>query len=71
MNTTEVLIGIIDRVQTVYEWFLKMFGHLVDLVKRVKKIVLDFVEFLKDLLYGKEDLQAFMKNYNETEHYFI
>ncbi|WP_372473506.1 hypothetical protein AB4865_11860 [Capnocytophaga sp. ARDL2] len=71
MKTTEILISIIDRIQTVYEWFLKMFGHLVEMIKRVKEIVLDFIDFVKDLMYGKEDVQSYLKNYNESEHFFI
>lgn len=71
MDFTGIIIDLIDKVQTLYEWFLRMFGHIVHLIEKVKEIVLDFIEFIKDAISNEEDLQTFLKNYSDNEHYFI
>jgi phage-related minor tail protein len=71
MDLTGVMINLIDKVQALYEWFVRIFGHVVHLIEKVKEIVLDFIEFIKDAVSSEEDLQAFLKNYSDNEHYFI
>lgn len=71
MDFTGILINLIDRVQALYEWFTRMFGHIIDLIAKVKEMVLDFIQFITEALNNEEDLQAFLKNYSDNEHYFI
>ncbi|HLV46950.1 MAG TPA: hypothetical protein VKY32_07905 [Flavobacterium sp.] len=71
MNYTDIIIAIIDRTQIIYEWFVKIFGYIADWFDRFKDFILDLVETIKDKFFTKEDLDAYLKNYLETEHNFI
>ena len=40
MSATDAIIAVIDRFQSLYEWFLKIFGRIVDLFERFKEFIL-------------------------------
>ncbi|MBA5792787.1 hypothetical protein H1R17_01955 [Flavobacterium sp. xlx-214] len=71
MNVTDAVISIIDRFQSLYEWFLKIFGRIVDLFERFKEFILSLVEYVLETFDNEEDVQAFLKNYLDNEHSFI
>lgn len=71
MNPTNTVIAIIDRFQSLYEWFLRILGHVVDLFERFKEFILKLVEYVIETFDSKEDAQAFLKNYLDNEHSFI
>lgn len=71
MDTTKVVIAIIDRFQVVYEWILRIIGHIVDLFDRFKDFILSLVEYVLDTFDSDEEAQAFLKNYLDNEHSFI
>lgn len=71
MNVTDAIISIIDRFQSLYEWFLKFIGHVVDLFDRFKSFILSLVEYLIETFDSQEDANAFLKNYLDNEHSFI
>ncbi|MDO5636425.1 MAG: hypothetical protein Q4G18_04165 [Myroides sp.] len=71
MDTTNAVIAIIDRFQAIYEWFLRILGHIVDLFERFKEFILKLVEYVIDTFDNEADAQAFLKNYLDNEHSFI
>jgi len=71
MNYTDTIIALIDRTQVIYEWFVKIFGYIANLFDRFKDFILDLVEIIREKFFTKEDLDAYLKNYMETEHNFI
>lgn len=71
MDYTEIVIGIIDRVQIAYEWLVKLFGQIVGLFERFKDYILDLVYTLKQKLSSQDEIDNFIKNYIDNEHYFI
>ncbi|HLW41810.1 MAG TPA: hypothetical protein VKY82_05530 [Flavobacterium sp.] len=71
MNVTDTIISFIDRFQTLYEWFLRFIGRVVDLFDRFKDLVLSLVEYVIDTFDNEQDANAFLKNYLENEHSFI
>lgn len=71
MDTTNAVIAIIDRFQSIYEWFLRVLGSIVDLFERFKEFILKLVEYVIDTFDNEEDAQAFLKNYLDNEHSFI
>lgn len=71
MSTTNAVIAIIDRFQTIYEWFLRILGQVVDLFERFKEFILKLVEYVIETFDSEEDAQSFLKNYLDNEHSFI
>lgn len=71
MSATDAIIAIIDRFQALYEWFLRIFGRIVDLFERFKEFILSLVEYVLDTFNTEEEVQAFLKNYLDNEHSFI
>ncbi|WCM41852.1 hypothetical protein MG290_13040 [Flavobacterium sp. CBA20B-1] len=71
MDTTNAVIAIIDRFQSIYEWFLRILGNVIDLFERFKEFILKLVEYVIDTFSSEEDAQAFLKNYLDNEHSFI
>jgi len=71
MNTTNAIIAIIDRFQALYDWFLRIIGHVVDLFERFREFILSLVEYVLDNFATEEDAQNFLKNYLDNEHSFI
>lgn len=71
MNTTNAIIAIIDRFQSIYEWFLRILGRVVDLFERFKEFILSLVEYVISNFDTEEDAHNFLKNYLDNEHSFI
>ncbi|MEG1021591.1 MAG: hypothetical protein RSE50_08735 [Myroides sp.] len=71
MNTTNAIIAIIDRFQSLYEWFLRILGRVVDLFERFKEFILNLVEYVINNFDTEEDASNFLKNYLDNEHSFI
>ncbi|MEG0916900.1 MAG: hypothetical protein RSF68_07795 [Myroides sp.] len=71
MNTTNAIIAIIDRFQSLYEWFLRILGRVVDLFERFKEFILNLVEYVINNFDTEEDANNFLKNYLDNEHSFI
>lgn len=71
MDTANAIIAIIDRFQSLYEWFIRILGHAVDLFQRFKEFILNLVEYVLDNFDTQEDAHNFLKNYLDTEHSFI
>ena len=71
MNTTNAIIAIIDRFQSLYEWFLRTLGRVVDLFERFKEFILNLVEYVINNFDTEEDASNFLKNYLDNEHSFI
>lgn len=71
MNTTNAIIAIIDRFQSLYEWFLRIMGRVIDLFERFKEFILSLVEYVLDNFDTEEDTHNFLKNYLDNEHSFI
>jgi len=71
MNTTNAIIAIIDRFQSLYEWFLHILGRVVDLFERFKEFILNLVEYVINNFDTEEDASNFLKNYLDNEHSFI
>ncbi|KAA5538366.1 hypothetical protein [Paenimyroides baculatum] len=71
MNTTNAIISIIDRFQSLYEWFLRILGRVVDLFERFKEFILNLVEYVINNFDTEEDASNFLKNYLDNEHSFI
>ncbi len=71
MNTTNAVIAIIDRFQSLYEWFLRILGRVVDLFERFKEFILNLVEYVINNFDTEEDASNFLKNYLDNEHSFI
>lgn len=71
MNTTNAIIAIIDRFQSLYEWFLRILGRIVDLFERFKEFILNLVEYVINNFDTEEDASNFLKNYLDNEHSFI
>ena len=62
MNTTNAIIAIIDRFQSLYEWFIRILGRVVDLFERFKEFILNLVEYVLDNFDTEEDAHNFLKN---------
>ncbi len=71
MNTTNAIIAIIDRFQSLYEWFIRILGRVVDLFERFKEFILNLVEYVLDNFDTEEDAHNFLKNYLDNGHSFI
>lgn len=71
MNTTNAIIAIIDRFQSLYEWFLRVLGRVVDLFERFKEFILNLVEYVLNNFDTEEDVHNFLKNYLDNEHSFV
>lgn len=71
MDYTEIIIGIIDRVQIAYEWLVKLFGQIVGLFERFRDYILDLVYTIKHKFVSQDEIDNFIKNYIDNEHYFI
>lgn len=71
MNATDAIIAVIDRFQSLYEWFFRILGQIVDLFERFKEFILNLVEYVIDTFDSEEDVQTFLKNYLDNEHSFI
>ena len=71
MDYNEMLIALVDKAQSLYEWLVKMFGHIVDWFERLKNLIIDLVLFLRDKFSSQDEIDAFLKNYLENEHFFI
>lgn len=71
MDITDAIISIIDRFQTLYEWFLRFLSRAIDLFERFKDFILSLVEYVVNTFDSEEDAHSFLKNYLENEHNFI
>lgn len=71
MDYNEIIIALVDKAQSLYEWLVKMFGHIVDWFERLKNFVIDLVLYLKDKFSSQEEINTFLKNYLDNEHSFI
>ncbi len=71
MDYTDILINIIDKVQAIYEWFVRVFGEVAGWFERFKNFILDLVSIIKAQFTGKHNLEAILENYLETEQIFI
>jgi len=71
MDCTDIMIKIIDRCQTIYEWFVRLFGNVVDLFARIKDFVLDLVYYVKNKFSTESEIEAFLRNYLEDEQLFV
>lgn len=71
MDYTDVIIRIIDRCQIIYEWFIRLFGHVVDLFAKIKDFILDLVYYIKDKFTTENEIEAFLKNYIENDQLFV
>ncbi len=71
MDYNEIIISLVDKAQTLYEWLVRFFGHIVDWFERLKNFILDIVYYIKDKLRTEDEIEAFLKNYIDNEHIFI
>lgn len=71
MDYTDIIIKIIDRCQVIYEWFVRLFGNVLDLFEKIKTFILELVEYVKEKFDSEIEIEAFLKNYIENEHIFV
>lgn len=71
MDYTDIIIGIIDRCQYIYEWFVRLFGHVVDLFDKIKNWILDLAYAIKDKITTENEIERFLKNYIEDDQLFV
>jgi len=71
MDYTDIIIRIIDRCQFIYEWFVRLFGHVVDLFDKIKNWILDLVYYIKDKITTENEIETFLKNYIENDQLFV
>lgn len=71
MNYTDIIIRIIDRCQIIYEWFVRLFGNVIDLFEKIKDFILELVEYIQEKFSSEVEIENFLKNYIENEHIFV
>ena len=71
MDYTDIIIKIIDRCQFIYEWFVRLFGHVVDLFEKIKNWILDLAYTIKDKITTENEIEAFLRNYIENDQLFV
>lgn len=71
MDYTDIIIRIIDRCQFIYEWFVRLFGHVVDLFEKIKNWILDLAYTIKDKITTENEIEAFLRNYIENDQLFV
>ncbi len=71
MDYTDIIIRIIDRCQFIYEWFVRLFGHVVDLFDKIKNWILDLAYAIKDKITTENEIEKFLRNYIEDDQLFV
>ena len=76
MDYTDIIIRIIDRCQFIYEWFVRLFGHVVDLFDKIKNsnnymINKKIAYAIKDKITTENEIEKFLRNYIEDDQLFV
>lgn len=70
-KVVDFLINLIEIVQAIYDFCLKVLAFCVRSINKVRLWVIQFIDYIYKLLAKPEDLEYLLSNYQDEEHYFI